>query len=47
MINNFLKVFEGEKGLEIEINDTFLMIKTLKLVNLEDILRIEKIIKRM
>lgn len=43
-INQFLKIFEGEKGLEIEINDTYLLIKTLKLVNIEDIKRIERVI---
>ncbi|MGH1386231.1 hypothetical protein [Kordia sp.] len=46
-IDRFLKIFENEKGLEIEINDTYLLIKTLKLVNIDDIKRIERIVQRI
>lgn len=46
-IHTFLSVFENEKGLEIEINDTFLLIKTLKLANMDDLLRIERIVKKI
>ncbi|MFK7748967.1 MAG: hypothetical protein AB8B65_11285 [Kordia sp.] len=46
-INRFLKKFEGEKGLEIEINDTYLFIKTLKLANIDDIKRIERIVQKI
>jgi hypothetical protein len=46
-INSFLKIFEGETGLELEINDTFLFIKTLGFAKMEDLKRIEKIIQKM
>lgn len=42
-IQNILKRFENQKGLEIEINDDNLFIKTLVLMNIEDIKRLEKI----
>lgn len=41
-----LKLFEDETGLEIEINDGNLLIKTLKLANLTDFERIKNIIKK-
>jgi hypothetical protein len=47
LIKNILKNFENEKKLEIEINNKNLFIKTTKLVNLEDIKRVEKIIKNV
>ncbi|MEN3322694.1 hypothetical protein VP395_03080 [Mariniflexile soesokkakense] len=47
LINNILKNFKNEKKLEIEINNENLFIKTTKLVNLEDIKRVEKIIKNV
>lgn len=46
-INKLLENFENQKGLKIEINDDNLFIKTLKLISLEDIKRIEKIIKNI
>ena len=46
-INQILKNFQNERRLEIEIDNDNLFIKTDRLVNLEDILRIEKIIKRL
>ena len=47
LIKNVLKNFENEKKLEIEIHNDNLFIKTTKLVNLEDIKRIEKEIKNV
>ncbi|WP_053990084.1 hypothetical protein [Mangrovimonas sp. TPBH4] len=47
LLKNILKNFENEKELEIEIDDENLFIKTTRLVNLNDILRIEKIIKNV
>ncbi|WP_132065896.1 MULTISPECIES: hypothetical protein [Aquimarina] len=46
-INKLLENFENQKGLEIEINDDNLFIKTLKLVSIEDIKRIEQILKNV
>ncbi|WP_047546066.1 hypothetical protein [Psychroserpens sp. Hel_I_66] len=46
-INKILEKFENQKGLEIEINDDNLFIKTLKLISLEDIKRIEKILNNI
>lgn len=43
-INRLLENFENEKGVEIEIHNDNLFIKTLRLVNKEDIIRIEKIL---
>lgn len=42
-----LKLFEKEKELEIEIKGDNLLVKTLKFPNMEDFLRIEKIIKNV
>ena len=47
LIKSILKNFENEKKLEIEINNKNLFVKTTKLVNLDDIIRIEKIIKNV
>lgn len=47
LIKNILKNFENEEKLEIEIDNDNLFIKTTKLVNLEDVIRIEKIIKNV
>ncbi|WP_047544843.1 hypothetical protein [Psychroserpens sp. Hel_I_66] len=47
LIKNLLKHFENEKKLEIEIDNENLFIKTTKLVNLDDIIRIEKIVKNV
>jgi hypothetical protein len=46
-IHRLLKKFENQKGLEIEFNGNNLFIKTLKLINIDDIQRIEKIIKNI
>lgn len=46
-ISNILEKFENVSGLEIEINNKDLFIKTLKLINLKDIKRIEEIIKKI
>lgn len=46
-INKFLKHFENEKNLELEINDTHLIIKSLNLITIHDIKRIEKIIQHI
>lgn len=42
-----LKEFEGCNGLEIEFMNDNLFVKSLKLVNLEDIMRIETVIKNV
>ena len=42
-----LELFENEKELEIEINEGNLFVKTLKFPNIEDFLRVEKIIKNI
>lgn len=47
LVKNILKYFEKEKKLEIEIDYDNLFIKTTKLVNLDDILRIERIIQNV
>ncbi|WP_104734523.1 hypothetical protein [Hanstruepera ponticola] len=47
LIKNLLKNFENQKGLEIEIDNDNLFIKTTKLVNLDDIYKIENIIKNV
>ena len=47
LIRKILNLFENEKGLEIEIDNENLFIKTTKLVNIDDIIRIEKIIKNV
>ncbi|MFD0989055.1 hypothetical protein ACFQ1R_03025 [Mariniflexile jejuense] len=47
LIKDILNSFENEKKLEIEIYNDNLFIKTTKLVNLDDIIRIEKIIKNV
>ena len=47
LINKFLEKFENQKGLEIEINNENLLIKTLKLISIEDIKRIEKLLKNV
>ncbi len=47
LLKSILKNFEKEKKLEIEIHDDNLFIKTTKLVNLDDIIRIEKIINNV
>lgn len=44
-VTKMLSIFEKERGLEIEIIDNNLLIKTLRLVNHEDFNRIEKIMK--
>ncbi|MFI0427950.1 hypothetical protein [Mariniflexile sp. HMF6888] len=46
-IKRILEIFEKEKGLEIEIDNNNLFIKTLKLISLNDIIRVEKLIKRI
>lgn len=46
-IHKLLDNFENQKGLEIEFYKNNLFIKTLKLANLDDIIRIEKIIKNV
>lgn len=46
-IIRILKSFEGNKGLEIEFMDSTLLIKSQKLANLEDIKRIENVIKNV
>ena len=46
-INNILEKFKNQKGLEIEINEDNLFVKTLKLISIEDIKRIEKILKNV
>ena len=46
-IKRILGAFEKEKGLEIEIKNDNLFFKTLKLVSLNDINRIEKILTRI
>lgn len=46
-IQKLLKHFEGEKRLEIELNDTYLFIKTLKFANIHDVKRIERIIQKI
>ncbi len=46
-INKLLENFDNQKGLEIEINDDNLFIKTFKLISVEDIKRIEKILKNV
>ncbi|MDO5979196.1 hypothetical protein [Flavivirga spongiicola] len=43
-INRILEAFEKEKGLEVEIENDNLFVKTLKLVSLEDINRVEKML---
>ncbi|TXE15358.1 hypothetical protein ES692_17020 [Psychroserpens burtonensis] len=47
LITNILKHFESEKKLEIEIDNDNLFIKTTKLLNLDDIIRIERIVKNV
>jgi len=44
-INRLLENFENKKGLQIEIKDENLFVKTTKLVSIEDIKRIENILK--
>ena len=46
-IIRILKSFEGSKGLEIELMDRNLFVKNQKLANLEDIKRIESVIKNV
>lgn len=46
-IIKILKEFEGSKGLEIEFMDNNLFVKNKKLANLEDIKRIESVIKNV
>ncbi len=46
-INRILEMFEKEKGLEVEIENDNLFIKTLKLVSLEDIIRVELIVNKI
>lgn len=47
VINKILEYFENEKGLEIEFSYDNLFIKTTKLISLEDINRIERIIENI
>ena len=47
LIKSILKYFENEKKLDIEMHNDNLLIKNTKLVNLDDIIRIEKIIKNV
>ena len=47
VIIRILKSFEGSKGLEIELMDRNLFVKNQKLANLEDIKRIESVIKNV
>ena len=46
-IMNILEKIKNKKGLEIEFIQNNLLIKNTKLVNMEDILRIEKIIRNV
>ncbi|GAA3561456.1 hypothetical protein [Snuella lapsa] len=46
-IKRILEIFEEEKGLEVEIINDNLFIKTLKLVSLEDIIRVEKVVNNI
>lgn len=46
-INKLLAHFENEKGLELEIKDDNLFVKTKKLGSIEDIKRIENILKNV
>lgn len=46
-IIRILKSFEGSKGLEIELMDRNLFVKNQKFANLEDIKRIESLIKKV
>ena len=46
-INRLLTYFENEKGLEIEIMDHNLFVKTKKLSRKEDIIRIENVLKNV
>jgi hypothetical protein len=46
-IKRILKSFEGYEGLEIELMDSNLFVKSQKLANLEDIKRIEGLIKKV
>ncbi len=47
LINKLLEKFENQKDLEIEINNDNLLVKTLKLTSIEDIKRIERILKNV
>ncbi|GAA3594660.1 hypothetical protein Q4Q39_06995 [Flavivirga amylovorans] len=46
-IKRILESFEKEKGLEIEIINNNLFIKTLKLVSLDDVIRVEQILNNL
>lgn len=46
-LNKLLKTFEGVKGIELEISSNNLFIKNLKLFCLEDIKRVEKLVRRI
>jgi len=47
LVNNILNTFKGEKDLEIEFYHKNLFFKNRKLINLEDLLRLEKIAKNV
>lgn len=46
-INKILENFKNEKGLEIEINDNDFFVKTMRLVSIVDIKKIETILKNV
>ena len=46
-IKRILEIFEDEKGLEIELDNDNFFIKTHSLVSLDDIVRVERIVKKI